>query len=83
MTTLTIRGVDDATRHRIQTVAAQHGRSMEAELRQTIHQVYGQVSFGEALLAMSEKFRQETGGVDLDIPPRSMPRIPDLSGDEQ
>jgi len=79
--TLTIRGVDAAIQQRIRMQAAQHGRSMEAEVRATLSQVYGEVPFGVALLRALDQFRQETGGVDLELPARSQPRVVDLSGD--
>lgn len=82
MATLTIRGVDDATRRRIQVRAARHGRSMESEVRQTLSQFYGEVPLGDALLAATQRFRQSTGGIDLAVPERSMPRVPDLSDDQ-
>lgn len=37
MATLTIRGLDDETHARLRVRAAQHGRSMEAEVRAILH----------------------------------------------
>ncbi|MGH3312292.1 MAG: FitA-like ribbon-helix-helix domain-containing protein [Streptomyces sp.] len=37
MATLTVRGLDDETRARLRIRAAQHGRSMEAEVRAILH----------------------------------------------
>jgi len=79
MATLTIRGVDESTRHNIQIRAAQRGHSMEAEVRETLSRVYDRVPFGQELLKVTEQFRKDTGGVDLEIPSRSVPRIIDLS----
>ena len=78
MPTLTIRGVDESTRRQIQVRAAHNGRSMESEVRYTLSRVYAEASLGEALLTAAESFRQETGGVDLEIQ-RSWPRVLDLS----
>ncbi|MGH3981611.1 MAG: FitA-like ribbon-helix-helix domain-containing protein [Pseudonocardiaceae bacterium] len=39
MATLTIRGLDDETRARLRVRAAQHGRSMEAEVRAILHEL--------------------------------------------
>ncbi|WP_433871375.1 FitA-like ribbon-helix-helix domain-containing protein [Saccharopolyspora sp. CA-218241] len=36
MSTLTIRGLDDETHARLRVQAAQHGRSMEAEVREIL-----------------------------------------------
>jgi antitoxin FitA len=41
MTTLTIRNVDPELREGIRVRAAQHGRSMEAELRQILKEALG------------------------------------------
>lgn len=79
MATLTIRNVDDATRRRIQLRAARNGRSMEAEVREALSGLYGQASFGDALLTATRRFRDDVGGVELELPPRSTPRVPDLS----
>jgi plasmid stability protein len=81
MATLTIRGVDESTRHRIQVRAARNGRSMEGEIRTTLSQIYGRAAPGDALLQAAQRFRRETGGVELEIPERSAPRLLDLSGD--
>ena len=78
MATLTIRGVDEVTRQRIQVRAARNRRSMEAEVRHTLSQVYDQPLFGDVLLQAAASFREETGGVDLVATPRTMPRIQDL-----
>ena len=80
MAVLTIRGVDEETRQRIKLRAVRNGHSMEAEVRQTLAQVYGEMTFGEAFLCAAEQFRHDAGGVDLDIPERSQPRVPDLGG---
>ncbi|MCL2788090.1 MAG: toxin-antitoxin system [Micrococcales bacterium] len=79
MATLTIRGVDDETRHRIQVRAASNGRSMEAEIRETLSRLYDEVSLGDALLRAAEQFRHDHGGLDLAIPERSAPRVLDLA----
>ncbi len=41
MTTLTIRNVDLELREKLRVRAAQHGRSMEAELRQILNEALG------------------------------------------
>jgi plasmid stability protein len=37
MATLTVRGLDEETRTRLRIRAAEHGRSMEAEVRAILH----------------------------------------------
>jgi len=80
MPVLTIHGVDESTYQRIREQAAHNGRSMEAEVRATLSQVYCEVPFGSALLQAAERFRRSTGGVDLDVSRASVPRVPDLTG---
>ena len=71
MATLTIRNFDAALKERLRVRAAQHGHSMEAEVRQIL----------EATLAEPEKPPEPNlaeairrrfaplGGVDLELPP--------------
>ncbi|MCL1922504.1 MAG: hypothetical protein FWG15_01305 [Propionibacteriaceae bacterium] len=82
MATLTIRGIDETTRDRIQLQAARNRRSMESEVRAVLDDIYGQKPWGEALITASEQFRRDSDGIDLDIPPRSLPQIVDLGGGE-
>ncbi|RAJ62493.1 hypothetical protein K378_03844 [Streptomyces sp. Amel2xB2] len=47
MATLTVRGLDEETRTRLRIRAAEHGRSMEAEVRAMLHaQLYPSTSAG-------------------------------------
>jgi len=63
----------------IQLQAARNGRSMEAEVRALLSQTYDELPLGAALLDGASKFRETTGGIDLDLSMRSTPRVPDLS----
>jgi plasmid stability protein len=66
MTAISIRNLDPEVKSRLRVRAAEHGRSMEAEIRAILSEaVAGQrpVSFFDALRAMS----LEHGGVDLDL----------------
>jgi len=65
MTTLTIRNVDTGLKERLRVRAAQHGRSMEAELRQILTDVLGGESAREPNLgtAIHRRFLP-FGGVD-------------------
>jgi len=76
---LSIRDLDDQVRERLRVRAAQHGRSMEAEIRAILTDAVGaapdSTGLAQALLA---RFG-DLGGVDLDLPPRSeMPRTTKL-----
>jgi antitoxin FitA len=71
MAAITVRNLDDDVKHRLRVRAAQHGRSMEAEVRAIIVDA---VAEGEEpknfFLELHERFAA-IGGVELDIPPRS------------
>lgn len=69
MATLTVRDLDDHVRDELRSLAARHGRSMEAEVRAVLTgYVRGQRR--PTLLEAAERFRRETGGIELDLPAR-------------
>lgn len=71
MTTLTIRGLDPATKQRLRVRAAQHGRSMEAEVRAIIEQaVSAQDAEGGGLGTRIHARFAAMGGADFDVPDR-------------
>jgi antitoxin FitA len=78
MATLTIRNVDPALKERLRVRAAQHGHSMEAELRQILETTLaepekpGQPNLAEAI---RRRFAP-LGGVDLDLPPAELVGAP-------
>jgi plasmid stability protein len=78
MATLTIRDLDDELRARLRVRAAEHGRSMEAEVRAILAEALAK----PVLVGLGSRVHQrfaDVGGADLDLPPRSDgPRIPDL-----
>ncbi|HKR97907.1 MAG TPA: Arc family DNA-binding protein [Candidatus Dormibacteraeota bacterium] len=79
MATLTVRGIDDETRARLRVRAAEHGRSMEAEVRAILREQLGEpVRNHERGLGsrIHDRFAA-VGGVDLELPPRNQrPRAP-------
>ncbi len=80
MAALSVRDLDDRVRERLRIRAAQHGRSMEAEIRAiltaAVSDTSGDVGLAQALLS---RFG-ELGGVDLELPPRTTaPRAADLA----
>ena len=79
VTTLTIRNVDAALKERLRVRAAQHGQSMEAELRQILQSALTEPAsppepnLYERIRARFAPF----GGVDdLEVPPRELARDP-------
>jgi antitoxin FitA len=79
MTQITIRNLDDAVRLKLRARAATKGRSLEAELRDIITRAASEIE-PPAHVGRSIRQRfQHTGGVELDIPPRSKARsVPDF-----
>jgi plasmid stability protein len=67
MATLTIRNVDAAVKERLRLRAAQHGRSMEAELRAILNEAVKADERAEPNLAEAIRRRfAPLGGVDLE-----------------
>lgn len=71
MAAVSIRDLDDQVRERLRVRAAQHGRSMEAEIRAILTAAVAEptstADFARTLLARFGAL----GGVDLDLPPRT------------
>lgn len=78
MRTPTIRQLDERTHARLRGRAAEHGRSVEAEVRAILDAA---VNLPEQDLLLSlHASLAEVGGVDLDVPLRTdQPRRVDLS----
>jgi antitoxin FitA len=74
MATLMVRGVDPVLKERLRVRAAQHGQSMEAELRQILQETLKQPERApEPNLAEAIRRRfAPLGGVDLELPPDEM-----------
>lgn len=73
---ITIRNIDDDHKHRLRLRAAEHGRSMEAEMRDILRQAIAQPA-PPADLAATIRARVATlHGVTLDLPPREPMREP-------
>ncbi len=70
MTTLTIRNVDTTVKERLRVRAAQHGRSMEAELRAILNEALASAGRREPNLAEAIRRRvAPLGGVELEPHP--------------
>ena len=77
MATLTIRNLDAALKERLRVRAAQHGHSIEAEVREILQQTLKEPGRPEVDLYQRIRSRfAPLGGVDLDLPPRELAREP-------
>lgn len=76
MAAISVRDLDDEVAARLKVLAAQHGRSIEAEARAILTAAVAAAEDERPNLAQAVQERFVTvGGVDLDIPLRSeMPR---------
>lgn len=84
MATLTIRNVAPEVQQRLRVRAAQHGRSMEAELRHIIKEAVGLDERAEGV-NLAEAIRRRFaryGGVELEMPPREPAGPPRVKFDE-
>lgn len=78
MSTLTIRQLDERTHARLRGRAAEHGRSVEAEVRAILDAAVN-VPEHNFLLSLHTSMVQ-AGGVELEVPARTdQPRPADLS----
>lgn len=76
MTTLTVRNLDDTTRHRLRLRAAEHGHSMEEEIRAILRAAVADDTPTTGLGTTIHALFAEAGGVELDLPPRLPGREP-------
>lgn len=77
MATLTVRGVPDEEKEALRVRAARNGRSMEAELRNLIHEaVSEQVEPEEDLYTAIRRCVEPFGGVELPAHPDEPAREP-------
>jgi len=73
MAALSIRDLDDSVKEKLRLRAAQHGRSMEAEIRAILTAaVTDEEPRTDLFGALTERFAS-LGGVDLDPPSRATP----------
>ncbi|MFV0526645.1 MAG: FitA-like ribbon-helix-helix domain-containing protein [Acidimicrobiales bacterium] len=80
MATLTIRDFDDRLRDQLRIRAAEHGRSMEAEVRAILRHALATQPESSGLGSRIHQRFASVGGVDLETPERTeLPREPDLS----
>lgn len=73
MAAFSIRNIDEDVKNRLRLRAAQHGRSMEAEVPAIlVEAVSPPPSAGRLFDTILDRFG-EPGGIDLDLPPRWVP----------
>jgi len=81
MASITIRGLDEATKQRLRLRAAQHKRSMEDEARHILRATLAEEPAPSGSLAESIRRRfAPLGGIDLRLPPRGPMREPPKPG---
>ena len=80
MASITIRNLDDSLKHQLRIRAAEHGRSMEEEVREILRCAIGQPAPPKNLGEVIHRRFIAIGGVELELPPREpMPEPPDLA----
>ena len=79
MATLTIRDLDDDLRAKLRVRAAEHGRSMEAEVRAILRETLMKPPTPTRVGSWVHERFAAIGGVELDEPDRGdPPRVPEL-----
>jgi antitoxin FitA len=71
LSALSIRNLDDRVKERLRVRAAQHGRSMEAEVRAILTDAVAAPGQSPGLFQVIMDRFGEQGGVELDLPPRA------------
>lgn len=80
MAAVSVRDLDESVRERLRVRAAQHGRSMEAEIRAILTEAVSTPVDPKGLAQTLLARFGDLGGVDLELPSRTeAPRAPDLS----
>lgn len=79
MAAVSVRDLDETVRERLRVRAAQHGRSMEAEIRAILTEAVSPVTDPRGLAQTLLARFGDLGGVDLDMPSRAeTPRAADV-----
>ncbi len=74
MPMLTIRNIDESLKARLKVVAAQHGVSMEEEVRRIIRDAIQPNSQEKGLGSRIHQRFAKVGGVDIELPSRKTAR---------
>lgn len=76
MASITIRNLDDALKRCLRIRAAEHGHSMEEEVREILRREVGEAAPPVNLAAAIRARIAPFGGVDFDLPAREPMRDP-------
>lgn len=80
MAAVSVRDLDNSVRERLRLRAAQHGRSMEAEIRAILTDAVSPPSDTDGLARTLMARFSDLGGTELELPSRlEVPRAADLS----
>ncbi|BBX96689.1 FitA-like ribbon-helix-helix domain-containing protein [Mycobacterium lacus] len=71
MATLTIRDFDDDLKAALRVRAAEHGRSMESEVREILRAVLERPSSGPGMATRIRQRFSDIGDADLELPNRT------------
>lgn len=80
MASITVRNLDGEVKSRLRTRAAEHGRSMEEEVRMILRQAVDLEPEPENLASFIHDCFAPFGGVELELPPREPMREPPIFG---
>lgn len=77
MASITVRNLDEELKRRLRVRAAQHGKSMEQEVRDILKDALDEeVPTGKDFIEGIRARFAELGGVELELPPRGPMREP-------
>lgn len=76
MNTLTIHGLDPAVEERLRLRAAQHGHSVEEEVRRILSETLTAEAGRPSIVDIARSLFGPEHGVDLELPPRQPGRDP-------
>lgn len=77
MANINVRGLSDATKEALRVRAAKAGMSLEAYARRALQSASrGHGAEPTPMINLVKKYFGETGGVDLELPPRKSSRTP-------
>jgi len=73
MSTMTIRNIDKDLKARLRVRAAEHGRSMGAEVREILKSTLDSPSDAKGLGTLIHEHFADIGGIELDLPKCNSP----------
>ena len=77
MATITVRNLEDGLKRRLRIRAAEHGKSMEEEVRDILRAALEQEpATGKDIVSIIRAHVEPLGGIELELPPREPIREP-------